>query len=137
MSELLSHVACVDIDGVCLHTLQPIYAHVTKEHLQWFTNNEVDILNDLSQVLCDHITLLQHCYHQQHESSSSNTEELHEMHGGSISISYAIRPNSKQYDHTLRYASVDAHAVPEAMSLASFSLNPLYVRPTSSSSLST
>ena len=112
--------------------------HVSKENIVWFSENEIEILNEISRVLCDHISLIQHCYQQfcessGHASTNLNTlyqqEDLHHMQGDTISISYGIRKNSKQYDNTLQYKSTEVNSIPETMSMSSFSLNPLYVSP--------
>lgn len=108
--------------------MQPVCLHVANEDALWFNENEVNVLNDLSLVLCDHISLIQQRYHQQNESSATQ-KDLHHIQGHSMAVAYSLRRNSRDHNHILRYSSVESHTVPDIMSTCSFSLNPLFLRP--------
>jgi len=110
-----------------------VYVHVEEDNLAWYNVDEKTILNELATVLCDHIELIQQCYQQLPESSSggASLEDLQHIQGKSIRISYSIRRNTKHYDNTLVYRSTEPLSVPETISMSSFSLNPLYLKPLS------
>lgn len=111
-----------------------MYVHVRNEDMAWYLDSEKEILTEMSSVLCDHISLVQQCYHQQYAAGSSagvdaSPEVLHHMKGVSIEITYCIRKNNTQYDNTLVFRSTEQDTVPDTMSVSSFCLNPLYIRP--------
>jgi hypothetical protein len=122
----MMHILCI-----CFGIQKPVYVHVQREDVSWFTENETDLLNELCRILCDNISLIQHRFQQQIESSSSNQsqEQLHHIQGDSIFITYTTRSNSKQYDNILQYKSDAVNSVPITTSISSFCLNPLYIRP--------
>ena len=111
---------------------QPVYIHVSDDDLEWYQENEVNIINELARVVCDNISIIQHCYQETDFNSSAGIitmEELHHIQGESINIKYAMRKKNMKYDCILQYKSVIPNSVPETISTSSFSLNPLFLSP--------